>query len=170
MLLTARRAAALSMLAVLCTLFACIATVEGPDQDDRSTFSYSGDPPHVGWKAVNGVGSAGNDFGWSKSGPSLGGTFARSATPRYFVNTAWSRWFKRSETFSFSGELVLSNDDFDGSFFIGFVDPNDRNPPISLIGFVFNEPSGAATGPFRARATIRNSGGKNTSSAIVYLS
>ena len=165
-----RQAAALFGSIMLCTLMGCVALVGDSDPDDRSTYSSGGDPPPLGWVAVNGVTSAGNNFGWSSSGPSIGGTFARSATPRYFVNSGWSRWLKRSETLSFSGELVLSNHDFDGSFFLGFVDPNDLGRPISLIGFAFNEPGGAASGPFRARATVRSASGQNTSSAVVYLS
>lgn len=140
------------------------------DLDNVSIRAGSGDRPPAGWVAVNGPATAGNDIGWHNSGPTIGGNFARSASPRYFVNTGWSRSLNRSDTFTFSGDVRLSNADFNGSFFIGYVDSNDLSPPVSLIGLSFDEPTSSASGAFRARATIRNgTGASNVASGIVQL-
>jgi hypothetical protein len=120
------------------------------------------------WVAVNGPTNDGNSLGGSDSG--IGGTFARSSTPRYFVNTNWSRSLRRTETFNFSGEVTLANRDFDGTFFIGYVDKNDLAPPLSVVGITFNEPAGGSGNPFRARGAVRHSQGASSDSPTLTLS
>ena len=127
------------------------------------------DPALGGWGVENCTTCDGNSFGWNGSGRDLGGTFARSAVPRYYVNPNLGGSFRRSDTFSFSGDVRLSNRDANGSFFIGYVDRSDLTAPISIIGFSFDEPSGGAGNAFRARATVRNGGGGVSSSAVMNL-
>jgi hypothetical protein len=121
------------------------------------------------WLMVNSPNSNGNDFA-RVDGDKIGGTFARSSTMRYFVNTNWKRSFRRTETLTFSGEVALANGNFDGKFFIGFVDKNDLAAPASLVGLTFQEPAGRAGNPFRVQATVLHSKGDRSESPVFALS
>ena len=127
------------------------------------------DPTVRGWTPINSPNSGGNNFGWSSGsanvfGPGnegeLGGIFARSATIRYYAQTNLGGALSRTNTLSFSGNMRLANEDFNGSFFIGFLDKSDVTLPISMYGIEFNEPNtGGAAGPFRAQPKIRTGSG-----------
>jgi hypothetical protein len=121
------------------------------------------------WIQVNNPNSNGNDFG-QLIGSQIGGIFARSSAVRSFVNSNWKRSLRRTESFSFSGQVSLANVNFDGSFYLGYTDKNDPSAPLSLIGFVFKEPAGSATGEFRVSATIQHSNGQRIDSPTVLLS
>jgi hypothetical protein len=66
--------------------------------------------------------------------------------------------------------IASTNVNFDGSFYLGYTDKNDPSAPLSLIGFVFKEPAGSATGEFRVSATIQHSNGQRIDSPTVLLS
>jgi len=134
-------------------------------------------PAARGWTAINSPTSGGNNFGWS-SGTSnvlgagnqgeMGGIFARSLAIRYYAQTNLGGALSRTNTFSFSGSLLLANEDFNGSFFMGFIDKNDTSNPIPMYGIEFNEPStGGALGPFRAQPKIRKGNGSSVLSANI---
>ena len=90
------------------------------------------------------------------------------STIRYYAQTNLGGVLSRTNTFSFSGSLRLANEDFNGSFFIGFIDKNDTSNPIPMYGIEFNEPStGGALGPFRAQPKIRKGNGSSVVSANI---
>ena len=134
-------------------------------------------PAVRGWTPINSPTSGGNNFGWSSGTASvlgagnegeMGGIFARSLAIRYYAQTNLGGVLSRTNTFSFSGSLRLANEDFNGSFFIGFIDKNDTSNPIPMYGIEFNEPNtGGALGPFRAQPKIRKGNGSSVVSANI---
>ena len=142
------------------------------------TEDFGFDPSSRGWVGINDPTGGGNNFGWSSGTAGvlgagnegeMGGIFARSGTIRYYADTDLGGSFSRTNAFSFSGSMRLANEDFDGKFFLGFIDKNDTSDPITLFGIEFDEPSGGTSNPFRAKATVRSGLGGTVSFADMYV-
>jgi pectate lyase len=111
---------------------------------------------HMKFAAINNPTSAGNRFGWKEG--DLGGIFARSSAPRFFVYSDWSRSLTRAEDFAFSGFVNIANMNFSGQFFIGYLNEKSGKKQFSLVGLEFSEPK-TLTGPFLVRASVRSNSG-----------
>lgn len=139
------------------------------------TFDSTASTAAHGWVGSNNVGT-GNSFGFSNTGTvsgtpgEAGGVFARNSLFSYFADTALGGSLSRTETLLLSGNLRLSNDDFDETLFSEYF--NTANLPSSLsgpfMGLVLLEPTVGATA-FRAFARIQTDAGALTESTVVLL-
>ncbi len=134
------------VLAVLLLAWASTATASTVFED------FNTDPASRGWIGVNGPTAAGNNFGWT--GSALGGTFARSSTVRYYADTDLGGTLTRNDAFTLSGTMTLNNINADGNIYLGFLDTTDLSSPIPWIGLRIQEPSGAASNPFRLEVGV----------------
>jgi len=105
-----------------------------------------------GWTGI-GNRTSPNNYGWANTdivlgtgtSGAVGGIIARSAAYSYFADTNIGT-FDRTKTLHLSGSFRLENDNFDGSFFLGFFDHNNLPAPgaqiNNFLGIQIDEPGG----------------------------
>jgi hypothetical protein len=100
-----------------------------------------------------------NNYGWANTnvvlgdgtGGAAGGVFGREEAYSYFADTNIGA-FDRTDTLRFAGSFRMSNENYDGNFYLGYFDPSD--PGNNFVGLGFAEPLGDAINPFRGFASI----------------
>jgi uncharacterized repeat protein (TIGR02543 family) len=130
-------------------------------------FNTSSSASTNGWIGSNNTISPDN-YDWADTdvvlgtgtGGAAGGVFSRRAAYSYFADTTIAA-IDRTSTIRLAGSFRLVNDNFDGSFYVGYFDPSD--PGNNFVGIGFSEPSGSTD--FRGFASVNH----NTNSGIVSL-
>jgi hypothetical protein len=116
-----------------------------------------------GWTGI-GNRTSPNNYGWADAdivlgtgtSGAVGGVIARAAAYSYFADTNIGI-FDRTKTLHLSGSFRLENDNFDGSFFLGYFDHNNLPAPgapiNNFLGIQIDEP-GANPDLFRSWARV----------------
>jgi len=116
------------------------------------TFDTEASTTANGWTGV-GNRTSPNNYGWADTdivlgtgtSGAVGGIIARSAAYSYFADTNIGI-FDRTKTLHLSGSFRLENDNFDGSFFLGYFDHNNLPAPgaqiNNFLGIQIDEPGG----------------------------
>jgi hypothetical protein len=145
-----------------------------PDLSIVQAFATSQSTEDAGWVGL-GNAANGHSFQWQNSAAvsgtagAIGGVFARSSPFVYFADTSITP-LARTNTIRLAGSFRLANNDFDGSFYLGYFQHASLaagSPPAQFIGIEFSEPLGAAADPFRGIARVNGAGG--TASAVISL-
>ena len=128
--------------------------------DKSYTETFATEP--ADWKS-NGATTGGNNIGWSNTNNLLGrdsgevrAIFARGVEYRYYADTNISPK-NRTNSFHMAGKFRLRQASFNGTFYVGYFNASD--PGNNFVGFAFSHPIGPGGYPFRARLTVKGSGG-----------
>jgi autotransporter-associated beta strand protein len=129
------------------------------------TFDSAASTAANGWTG-SGNTANNNSYGWSDTQNvpgdaqgEAGGVFARTSAFAYFADTNGGT-LTRTDTLNMSGKFKLLNDNYDGSFRLGFFNTADVGE--NFVGISFVEPEGGTGDPFRGYAVVGGTGGAGT--------
>jgi uncharacterized repeat protein (TIGR02543 family) len=148
------------------SLFARWTQVPSGGEEVTETFDTAAMAAANGWTG-SGNTAGGNNFGWNSTdvvlgagtGGAAGGIFARTVSLSHFADTAIGT-FDRTATLRLAGSLRLANNNFDGTFRLGYFTPGEG--VANFVGIQIAEPSGGAGNPFRGYAGVSGTGGAAT--------
>ena len=155
------------MTRILVFLFSVVVTANLMAQTTES-FDTEASTTANGWTGSGNTTSP-NNYGWADTdvvlGPgsegAIGGIIARRDAYNYFADTDIGI-FDRTKTLELSGNFRLENDNFDGTFYLGYFDHNNLSGDPHFIGIKVDEPSGGSSDPFRGYARVNGDGGEGS--------